>query len=110
MPEPRAEAIGPVDLTGEIVDTKCYLGVMRPAVGKVHRACAARCLSGGVPPGLLVRDATGETVAYMLVGQDGRSLHIEPEWAALTARVSGALEMQDGLPIIRVRELEITGQ
>jgi hypothetical protein len=27
-------------LTGEIVDSKCYLGVMNPGQGKVHRDCA----------------------------------------------------------------------
>jgi hypothetical protein len=42
--------LGAVTLTGEIVDSKCYLGVMNPGSGKVHRDCAARCLSGGIPP------------------------------------------------------------
>ncbi|MFN7936584.1 MAG: hypothetical protein U0R19_24895 [Bryobacteraceae bacterium] len=36
-------------LSGEIVDGKCYLGVMNPGVGQVHRDCAARCLAGGLP-------------------------------------------------------------
>ena len=42
--------LGTATLTGEIVDSKCYLGVMNPGRGKVHRDCAARCLSGGIPP------------------------------------------------------------
>jgi len=42
--------LGIVTVTGEIVDSKCYLGVMNPGQGKVHRDCAARCLSGGIPP------------------------------------------------------------
>ena len=37
-------------LIGEIVDSKRYLGVMNPGNGKVHRDCAVRCLSGGIPP------------------------------------------------------------
>src|SRR5438309_8413739 len=37
--------LGAVSLTGEIVDSKCYLGVMNPGQGKVHRDCGARCLS-----------------------------------------------------------------
>ena len=44
-----ARALGVFELSGEIVDGKCYLGVMNPGNGKVHRDCAARCLSGGVP-------------------------------------------------------------
>jgi len=45
---------GYAKFTGEIVDTKCYLGVMNPGEGKVHRSCAARCISGGVTPALAV--------------------------------------------------------
>lgn len=42
-----------VSLTGEIVDPKCYFGAMKPGYGKVHRSCAIRCLSGGIPPVLI---------------------------------------------------------
>jgi hypothetical protein len=34
--------LGEVQLTGEIVDSKCYFGVMNPGNGKVHRDCAVR--------------------------------------------------------------------
>jgi hypothetical protein len=37
-------------LEGEIVDPKCYFGVMKPGEGKPHRSCAIRCVSGGIPP------------------------------------------------------------
>jgi hypothetical protein len=66
--------LGPVTLTGEIVDTKCHLGVMNPGNGHVHRDCAVRCISGGAPPGFLVRDAHGETQLLLLAGGDGRQL------------------------------------
>ena len=59
--------LGSATLTGEIVDSKCYLGVMNPGRGKVHRDCAARCLSGGIPPVLLT--STGEIV--LLLNHDG---------------------------------------
>lgn len=36
-------------IQGEIVDPKCFFGVMKPAEGKPHRSCAIRCLSGGIP-------------------------------------------------------------
>jgi hypothetical protein len=58
--------LGPSALTGEIVDSKCYFGVMNPGRGKVHRDCAARCLSGGVPPALLVRDASGQAATVLI--------------------------------------------
>jgi hypothetical protein len=44
IPPPTSPiALGSVRLRGEIVDSKCYLGVMNPGNGKVHRDCAVRC-------------------------------------------------------------------
>jgi hypothetical protein len=63
---PTAVDLGRVELTGEIVDSKCYFGVMNPGNGKVHRDCAARCLSGGIPPALLVRDAGGSSRTVLI--------------------------------------------
>jgi hypothetical protein len=45
--------LGERTLRGEIVDSKCYLGVMNPGKGQVHRDCAANCIRGGVPPAFL---------------------------------------------------------
>ena len=39
--------LGVHTLRGEIVNSKCYFGVMNPGHGKVHRGCPVRCLSGG---------------------------------------------------------------
>jgi hypothetical protein len=69
--------LGPVTLRGEIVDTKCYLGVMNPGEHKVHRDCAVRCISGGVPPAFLARDASGDSRVLLLAGEDGRALSKE---------------------------------
>lgn len=63
--------LGVVTVTGEIVDSKCYLGVMNPGNGKVHRDCAARCLSGGTPPILVTSDGNDQ---LLLVGADGLAL------------------------------------
>lgn len=78
VPAPTAQARrgivvrgGMVKLAGEIVDTKCHFGVMNPGKGKVHRDCAARCLSGGIPPGLLVRDASGAARVFILSAPAG---------------------------------------
>ena len=89
--ETRLE-LGEMTLTGEIVDSKCYLGVMNPGQGKVHRDCAARCISGGIPPAFIVRDTSGESQTLMLVGDDGRKLHRELlDYVAEPARISGRL-------------------
>ena len=63
--------LGAVSLTGEIVDSKCYLGVMNPGQGKVHRDCAARCLSGGTPPIFVTTEGREQ---FLLVGLEGRAL------------------------------------
>ena len=55
-----------VSLIGEIVDSKCYLGAMKPGAGRGHKACATLCISGGIPPVLVVR-GDGEGVSYLLL-------------------------------------------
>jgi hypothetical protein len=66
-----ARDLGSIIVTGEIVDSKCYLGVMNPGSGKVHRDCAARCLSGGIPAILVTADGREQ---FLLAGPDGRAL------------------------------------
>ncbi|MCX8473199.1 MAG: ferric reductase-like transmembrane domain-containing protein [Sediminibacterium sp.] len=39
-----------IRLSGEIIDPKCYFGVMNPGEGKPHKACATLCISGGIMP------------------------------------------------------------
>src|SRR5262245_58743619 len=56
---PQPIPLGRQTLIGEIVDSKCFLGVMNPGLLTPHRACAIRCISGGVPPVLLVRQKDG---------------------------------------------------
>lgn len=59
---------------GEIVDSKCFLGVMKPGNLKPHRDCAVRCISGGVPPVLLVRGADGRASYLLLAGSNGEAI------------------------------------
>ena len=69
--------LGEVTLRGEVVDSKCYLGVMNPGHLKTHRACAVNCIEGGIPPVLLVRDRQGEAACVLLVGAGGESVNDE---------------------------------
>ncbi|MBX3734568.1 MAG: hypothetical protein KF791_18480 [Verrucomicrobiae bacterium] len=105
--EARPRVIGEAVLSGELVDTKCWHGVMRPATGKVHRACAVRCLSGGVPPGLLVRDGGGNGTVVLLTSDTGAPLKFDPQWAARIVTADGTLEYRDEIPILRVRRLAL---
>ena len=51
---PVAVSLGRMTLRGEIVDSKCHLGVMNPGERRTHRACARLCIRGGIPPLLWV--------------------------------------------------------
>lgn len=91
--EMPAIPLGSRTLVGEIVDSKCWLGVMNPGRLTPHRACAVRCISGGIPPILLVQYDDGRTEHYLLVGRDGRALNHEildriAEPVAVTGKVS----------------------
>ena len=63
-----------VTLHGEIVDSKCYLGAMKPGAGRGHKACATLCISGGIPPMLVSRDADGRPVYSLLAENTGAGL------------------------------------
>lgn len=69
-PIPRTD-LGRFTLTGEIVDAKCWLGIMNPGRGKTHLACAVRCLSGGLTPLFAVRDSVGREQQLILTEADG---------------------------------------
>ncbi|MEM7767200.1 MAG: hypothetical protein AAF253_06890 [Pseudomonadota bacterium] len=71
-PEPVLDA---VTLRGEILDSKCWFGAMRPAEGKVHKACAALCIRGGLPPAFIARTPQGD--ASLLIMTDQLTRHGE---------------------------------
>ena len=97
-PVSSIEDLGTWTFTGEIVDGKCFLGVMNPGRLEVHRACAIRCISGGVPPLLYARDASGREAQILLVSAAGapvgRGLL---DLVARPVSVTGRLERRDDL-------------
>ncbi len=74
---PAMASLVEVTLVGEIVDSKCFLGVMNPGNGKVHRDCAARCISGGIPPAFIAKDRNGASMFLLLAGSHGEPLSRE---------------------------------
>jgi hypothetical protein len=69
--------MGRQEITGEIVDPKCFFGVMKPGFGKVHLSCAVRCISGGVPPILVSPGEDGTRSYYFITGKDGKPINDE---------------------------------
>lgn len=71
----KGQSLGEFSLTGEIVDGKCYPGVMKPGRTKTHRSCAIRCLSGGVPPVFVVHNPAGDQLYFLLSDLDGKAVN-----------------------------------
>jgi hypothetical protein len=75
IPDPVIAELDTVALKGEIIDPKCYFGVMKPGQGKPHNDCAIRCISGGIQPLLVVRNGKGEETFFALRGINGEPIH-----------------------------------
>ena len=89
-------------LVGEIVDSKCYLGVMNPGVLASHRACAIRCISGGIPPVLLMRQTNGPSLYFLLVSASGQPVNQQIlDLIAEPVEITGEVERQGELLILR---------
>ncbi|MGH1364694.1 MAG: hypothetical protein ACRBF0_14120 [Calditrichia bacterium] len=73
----EGENLGTHELQGEIVDSKCFLGVMNPGSFKLHKACATLCISGGIPPVFVVQDENNLATYFMLVSSDGKAVNQE---------------------------------
>ncbi|USN98640.1 MAG: hypothetical protein H6810_10785 [Phycisphaeraceae bacterium] len=71
---PLVEDGGAVTIRGEVVDSKCYLGAMKPGEGRGHKSCATLCISGGIPPVLVSRDADGVALYHLLTDKSGAGL------------------------------------
>ncbi len=69
------ESVGEITVEGEIVDPKCYFGVMKPGYGKIHRSCAALCIAGGIPPVLVTNDSNALSPYFLLTDMKGNPIH-----------------------------------
>jgi hypothetical protein len=99
---PQAITLGTRTLVGEIVDSKCFLGVMNPGQLTPHRACAIRCISGGVPPVLLVRQKSGPATYLLLVSSDGEPVNQHVlDLIAEPVEITGEIERLGDLWILR---------
>jgi len=72
---PVIKELGTVELTGEVLDPKCYFGVMKPGHGKPHRDCAIRCIAGGMSPVFWVRNENGEAIYYLILDANGKKMN-----------------------------------
>ena len=95
-------AESPINVTGEIVDSKCFLGVMVPGSGKTHKDCASLCLRGGIPPAIYVQDRTGHSSLLLLTGTSGEPIGapaLQVVGEAITG--TGTVRRQGGWLVLR---------
>ena len=57
-----------VKITGEIIDSWCYLTEIMYPLGTAHHQCAVWCAVGGIPVGILADDGT----PYILLSFQGK--------------------------------------
>lgn len=100
--------LGRVTLRGEIVDSKCYLGAMKPGEGKTHKDCATLCIRGGIPPMFVTSDTTGRNVYILLASPGGGPLDAEADdFIADPVDVSGELFECNGLRMLELDPKDI---
>ena len=100
---PKAAAAQPakakqVTVTGEIVDTGCYLG--HGERGAKHKQCAALCIQKGMPMGLLTE--AGDL--YLLTPPHSNTAAYKKvkDWAASNVEVTGTVMERNGMKSIEV--------
>ena len=90
-------------VTGEILDMKCYM--TSGAHGPEHKDCAAMCVKGGSPMGILADDGK----VYLLIeGKDGAAAFEDAKkYAGETVTLTGTLSEKNGVQALIVTEVKM---
>ena len=93
----------PTTLTGELVDTGCYLG--HGARGEKHIECATKCINNGMPMGLLT--SAGKLYLITLDHDNPDPYNKLKEMAGKTVSVTGVVNARSGMQGIDVTEAKL---
>jgi hypothetical protein len=75
---------------------------MNPGRLTPHRACAVRCISGGIPPVLLVRQKEGPPLYFLLVSKEGRTVNKQVlDMVAEPVEITGEVVRQGETLVLR---------
>lgn len=103
------EDLGYRTVQGEIVDPKCFFGVMKPGEGKVHKDCAIRCILGGIPPVLRISGEDKKQEYFLLAGNAGVSVRNEvKDVVAEPVRVQARVMKLDDWTILYIENQAIS--
>ena len=94
-----------VQVTGEVIDTWCYISEIMFAEGTAHHQCAIWCAAGGIPVGVLGDD--GEVYMVLKVGDDTTNVANPAILEIQTHRVSvdGDLYRRDGINYLMIDQV-----
>lgn len=111
---PVKQEFGEQIINGEIVDPKCFFGVMKPGEGKPHKDCATRCILGGIPPVLKVQNENAQANYYFIVGPNGEKMNqAVKEYVAEPVALQARVVQYDDWIVLYVKDnrsiLRITG-
>jgi hypothetical protein len=91
-----------VSITGEVIDSWCYITEIMFPEGTAHHQCALWCAAGGIPVGILADD--GQVYMVLKVGSDTKNVANPTFMKIQTHRVSvnGDLYERDGIKYLLV--------
>ncbi len=90
-------------ITGELVDMGCYLD--HGARGAKHAECATRCISDGMPMGVLT--ASNELYLVTMDHDDADPYNALKKMAAKTVSVTGPVFMRNGMKAIDAQQAKV---
>lgn len=97
------QKLGEATLRGEILDPKCYLGVMRPGEGKPHRSCAIRCIEGGIPPFFKVTTKEDAHQYFFVLDENGQPINDKiAKYVADEVQICGSVEQWDDWYVVKM--------
>lgn len=86
------------EVTGEVVDMMCY--VDHDAMGDKHASCAAKCIKGNGPVGIV-----SDGKAYLVVGEHKPMNDQLAEYAGKTITLKGKLAERGGVAMLENAEI-----
>jgi hypothetical protein len=92
------DAAASKEITGEVVDMMCY--VDHNAMGDKHAGCAAKCIKGNGPVGIV-----SDGKAYLIVGDHKPMNDALAEFAGKTITVKGKLAERSGIAMLENAEI-----
>jgi len=108
---PQQKELGIAKVKGEIIDPKCYFGVMKPGEGKVHRDCAIRCILGGIPPMMRVMNKKGQNNYYIVVDAEGEKMNkAVQDYVGEPVEMEARLVQYDDWIVMYVKDIKNTSR